>query len=158
MTEWFDNLSHRDRWIVIVGGIVTVLLLFWALVLDPLALSTENAERRLAAKQNELSALMVIQRKVSRVKTTSGGRPRSTGSLLGVVDRSIRTAGLRDDLKRITPDGKTRVRLWFDNVAFDRFIGLLANLQQQEGIQVDQLSVSRQPTFGYVRVSVTLQR
>lgn len=158
MKHWFEQLGSRERWIVIAGGLLTLLVLYWALVLDPLSAARTNADRQLMKANSELGKIQQISTRVNEIRTTQGGRKRVSGSLLGIVDRSIRSAGMRDEVKRLTPDGSNRVRLWFDSVRFDNLITLFADLQEQAGISVDQLSVSRLQDAGYVRASVTLLR
>ena len=35
MKEWFDNLAPRERLVVSAGGVLVLIVLFWAIVLAP---------------------------------------------------------------------------------------------------------------------------
>ena len=159
MKEWFEQLSQRERWVLIGGAVFVALLLLYLLVLEPVARARDSTATRLGASQRLFSSLQHIAAEASVARAAGTRAPSAAGgSLLSVVDRSSREAGIRQQVTRLTPEGQDRVRLWFEQVSFDRMIGWLAGLQQQDGVQVEQLSAAPQGNAGYARVSVTLVR
>jgi len=62
MKDWFDNLQPRERMIVMVGGAITLLILLWALIWNPITTRTAelrdevNTDRELLAWMQDASA------------------------------------------------------------------------------------------------------
>ena len=75
---------------------------------------------------------------------------------LGVVDGSARQAGLGSAMKRVKPDGKSGVRVWFEGVSFDSLVGWLATLSDQQ-VTVRSLSLERPGEPGRVNAQLTLE-
>jgi general secretion pathway protein M len=77
-------------------------------------------------------------------------------SLLSLVDRSAREAGMGEGLNRVEPEGKQTVRVWLNDIAFDVMIPWLAELNKTQGVIPESLVVDRQVTSGRVNVRLVL--
>jgi general secretion pathway protein M len=154
--QWFDGLSERERTLVYVAGaIVTVAVLFALLVL-PFHAAERKIARRVEQKTADLAWLKQVAPQVS--VAAARGPVQGTGeSLVVLVDRTARAAGLGASLRDQAPEGNRGVRLRLEAASFDTLMTWLASLQQQYGVSVDSAVVDRTAP-GIVNASVSLSR
>ena len=154
--DWLNNLSVRERNLVyLAAGLVGIALLYLLLVL-PL----RTANTRLAARVDQKSAdLAWMQGAVASVQAAASGAT-GTGnkneSLVVLVDRTAREAGLGRAVRDQSPSGSNGLRLRLEAAPFDVFVVWLSSLQQQYGVSVDSASIDATPTSGLINASLTL--
>jgi general secretion pathway protein M len=66
---------------------------------------------------------------------------RSGESLVVVVDRTAREAGLGTALRDQSPSGNSGLRLRLEAAPFDTLVTWLANLQQQHGVGIEAATI-----------------
>ncbi|MDX1515806.1 MAG: type II secretion system protein M [Woeseiaceae bacterium] len=161
MRDWYDNLEQREQLFVAVGGVVLILILFWALIWLPLSRAHEAAQANVARWQNSLSELQMISARVqSGDASQSASRPIALDeSPVVIVDRSLRERSLNNTVKRQqpTPNG---IRVEFENVAFDQLVVWLGELQTRYAmdVQAGSLSLASRAGPGRINASLTLER
>lgn len=138
MKAWFDSLELRERRMLIVGGVLLAITLFYVAVWEPLEHGVE-AQRQRNAEQQAL--LQWMQQAVSEVKQLRGasGRPAQLAkgqSLLAAIDRAARANQLGGALKRVQPDGSNRARVWLEGASFDKLVRWIDSLQRRQGVRV----------------------
>jgi len=112
----------------------------------------------------EASALLAdIERVAARFGVRPGGESPAgtaagTESLVVLVDRSTRAAGLGAYLKRNEPEGNTGIRLRFEDVPFDGLISWLADLQATQGVGVVAATADPGQEPGRVTANIQLAR
>jgi general secretion pathway protein M len=157
MKDWWLGLEARERRLITVGGAAALVLVIYALILDPL-LSGLSHRRQAVAEQR--STLAWMQQAVGQVAQLRSAGPRAANlggrSLLGLVDGSAREAGLGGALKRVKPDGSTGVRVWFEGVRFDDLVGWLGRLEAQQ-VSVRSITLDRPGEPGRVNAQLTLE-
>ena len=94
----------------------------------------------------------------SRLAALPAPRPRSDASLLLLVNRSVRDAGLSGFLEEGAADGESRVRLRLRDAPFPQVSAWLAGLAVQEGIRTVSADIERGPAPGIIQVSLVLER
>jgi general secretion pathway protein M len=160
MKAWLDSLAARERVMVIAGAAALVLFLIYALIWSPLRsgyleMQETVVEQRDTAVWMEQSAQRLAQLKRSRGSAASGLRGQS---LLAVADRTARSGGLADALKRVEPEGRDNVKVWLEGASFDVLVGWLAALGKQHGVSVNTATLERvSETTGRVNARLTLQ-
>lgn len=161
MKEWYNNLEQRERRILIAGAIALIIMLLYLLVWEPLvdkslALEKSNKDNQALISWMEQSANEVRE---LQAKIKAGGpSSRSKGqSLLGIIDRTAKQAKLGNTVKRVQPDGKTKARVWLENVSFNEMIKWLENLQRREGIHIDTSVIEKQDEAGLVNARLVLE-
>jgi general secretion pathway protein M len=77
-------------------------------------------------------------------------------SLVGLVDRTAREAGLGAAVRDQSPNGDNGLRLRLEGAQFDVMIAWLASLQQQHGVTVDSANIDAATAPGLVNASLTL--
>lgn len=133
--DWLANLSPRERNLVyLAGGLLAIALLYLALVL-PFTASTRKLSSRVEQKTADLTWM---RQAAPQAMAAAGAATRNTGeSLVVVVDRTAREAGLGGALRDQSPSGDGGVRLRIEGAAFDTLVTWLATLQQQHGVAID---------------------
>lgn len=151
--ESFAALPVRQQRLV-VGGIVMAIVLLIVAVLVPLDHSVASAQQRLAKKRADLQWMQGVAPELA----TAPAPPSDSGeSLLVIIDRSAREAGLGSALTGSDPGtgGSLAVRL--QKAPFDTLIAWLARLAQQNGIVVESATIDGAGAPGLVNAAVVLR-
>lgn len=156
MNAWWGSLSARDRRIASIGAALSLLLLGWALLWEPLQRSRDEwRERAIAADRAaawmRLAAPQVAEHGAAPVAVNDGR------SLLARVDAGARENGLGGVLMRVDPVSATEVRALFQQAPFDRLVDWLSVLGAQSGVRVEALSATRVSGVGLVDARVGLR-
>jgi general secretion pathway protein M len=77
-------------------------------------------------------------------------------SLLNVASSQAKEFALK--FKRFQPEDDQVLRIWLENVPFNRLLGWLHTLKKDNGVTVQKISVDRQDVSGRADATVTLQR
>ncbi len=152
MMDWFNSLETRDRRAVIAAVVALVVAAFYFLFLGPqiesrrtLSQDIERQRESLAWMLGAAAEVNVLQADDAQVITRRAGK-----SLLGLVDRTARSASLSQAITRMEPQGKQRVRLWLTEAEFDKVVSWLGQLRKQHGMQVSSLDLERGKAPGRV--------
>jgi general secretion pathway protein M len=138
--DWFENLSERERNLVYgAGALLGVALVYLVLVL-PFQTSGKRMSSRVAQKTTDLAWMQASapQAMAAAGIAQAGG---SGESLVVLVDRTAREAGLGNSLRDQSPDGNNGLRLRVEGASFDTLVTWLANLQQQHGVSIEAATV-----------------
>ena len=150
----FDSLDQREQRMVIAGaGVVTLLLVFGVIL--PLDRSVAHAQARLASKQLDLAWM----RGVAPELVAAGPAPAqitSERSMLVVVDRAAREAGLGTSLTSSEPSGAGGLSVRLEKAPFDAVVAWLARLSEQEGMRVDSATMDNAGAPGVVNAGIVL--
>jgi general secretion pathway protein M len=151
----YDTLSAREQQLVKFGGIAALAILIFGVLL-PLDSSVAKAQSRVSRKQADL----VWMRGAAPVLATLG--PTHQGgngeSLLVIVDRSAREAGLGSALAGTEPSGPGGIQVRLEKASFDAMIGWLSRLSQQSGIGVDGATIDTAGAPGLVNAAIVLRQ
>jgi len=150
--ESLAMLAPRERRMVFLGGgLALVLLVFGVLV--PLDRSVAHAQQRLAKKHADLAWMQSVAPEIA----ASAPPPAATGeSLLVIVDRSAREAGLANSLAGSEPGASGSLSVRLEKAPFDALIAWLARLAQQNGVAVDSATIERAGAPGQVNAAIVL--
>ncbi len=159
LRDWFGALEQREQRVLLAGAGILLVLLLYVLIWQPLQSRHERAANGVVSGQATLGWMLEAAAEVRALQGsgTSAGNGLEGRSLLAVVDQSARRTGLGDALKRVEPEGAGAVRVWLEAASFDQMIGWLAGLSQQQGVQVDVISIERGDATGRVNARLTLQ-
>jgi general secretion pathway protein M len=150
----FDSLNQREQRMVIVGGVCVVLLVIFGIIV-PLDRSVAHAQTRLAAKQLDLAWM----RGVAPELAAAGPAPTqitSERSMIVIVDRAARDAGLGTALTSSEPSGAGGLSVRLEKAPFDSVVAWLARLSEQEGMRVDSATMDNAGAPGVVNAGIVL--
>lgn len=159
MKQWFWQLAPRERLLVSIAGGLLIFTLIMVLGVRPIMNQNERGHRLVIDKR---ALLIELQQVASRLGPQTGGaQPIATDSdqsLVLVVDRTTRSSGIAQYLKRNQPDGDTSIRLRFENAPFDTLITWLSDLQSRHGMSVETANIDMSQQAGRVNCNLTLTR
>ena len=154
--ERWRQMSQRERTIVLVGGIVVGLSLFFVLVVDPLLAKLDRLERQAVRKQKDINELALL----SQEYTTKRNRlakaesrmpaPDSQFSLLTFMEEAATKARVRDWITGMQPQvqslaqgyQETAVDLRLEGVQLPELLALLVAIDQAPyDLQVRHLQI-----------------
>jgi general secretion pathway protein M len=154
---WLTGLSPRERTLVLAaGGLTLVAALYFAFVL-PLTAMTGRREARVEQKSADLAWMRQVAPAVGAAAASGGAADMPTGeSLVVLVDRTAREAGLGAALRDQSPNGEAGLRLRLEAAAFDQLIEWLGRLQQRHGVAIEAANFDATGNPGLVNASLTL--
>ncbi|HSX60280.1 MAG TPA: type II secretion system protein M [Tahibacter sp.] len=159
MREWWNARDARERRVLSIGGGVTAVLLFWALVWYPLQRSRAELRVRVETQRSDLAQMRSDSARVAQLRGL-GARAkveRQGKSLLALADATARGAQLANELRRVEPVGPKSVRVSLEGASFDAVADWLEGLSRDFGVVAADFSADRAEGNGRVNVRVTLE-
>ncbi|HTQ35703.1 MAG TPA: type II secretion system protein M [Steroidobacteraceae bacterium] len=155
LLDWYGKLPPRDRRILLAGAVAAGLILILLIVL-PLQRSLDQARDHLRQQQQDLAWM---QRIGPTLAAAGPEQPVSSGhdSLVVVIDRAARESGLGKALTGSTPAGNDALRVQFENADFNLLVGWLHRLSTQQGLHIEDASITGKDGSGLVNASVQLR-
>jgi general secretion pathway protein M len=150
--ESLATLSARERRMLALGGVAAVLLLVFGIIV-PLDRAVAHAQQRLAKKHADLAWMQSVAPELAGIAPPPAG---SGESLLVIVDRSAREAGLASSLAGSEPGATGSLSIRLEKAPFDTLVGWLARLAQQNGVAVDSATIERAGAPGLVNAAIVL--
>lgn len=161
MKTWWVGLPSRQQTLLMALAVVVVGVLFFVGVWEPLKEALEARRAEVAYHQNTLNSLAEARSDIEALRDHQSRISIDPNqSLLRLADESARAAGLAGSLTRIEPVNENQVNVWLDGARFDEVMAWLSALSVSSGIQVQQMSATRQMDDSKVdvRVSLLLER
>lgn len=159
LTDWFGGLSARERLIVLGGAVLVLLTAIYVLALEPFYSAVAARADRVERKEADLAWMRSV---APEVQALGASVPVSAGpsdeSLVVLVDRTAREAGLGTALTGQTPNGQTGIRVRMEGAAFDLVMTWLGSLQSSQAVSVESAQFDRTGTPGQVNASIVLNR
>ena len=155
MKDWYLRQTPRDRLIVVVVGTLVVLGLLYALLWYPLETRLARAERAIETKTETLEFLQAGAARLAASGGGDGERRTSDKAPYLLIDEVIRNAGINPP-ERVEPNGADGARVQFSEVAFDRLVMVLAELELY-GLEVANMTLTRKEE-GTVSARFTMER
>ena len=159
MFDYFKTLTQSERTALIIASIFVIIFLIYQLVFSPLQNAIDKKQQLLNNKTqtlhwlqvNSVEYLRLNKNKPRQTKTHSGE------SLLTIIDQTTVKLDVRSFIRRIDPEGKNQVQIWFERINFDDLIHLLNILQRNNNIRVVSLAVNRQTELALVDARITVK-
>ena len=153
--DWLNNLSRRERNLVYAAATLLAIALAYLVFVLPLQTANERLEGRVEQKMSDLSWMQQAAGQGGAAAARGGSEAGSDESLVVLVDRTAREAGLGGTVRDQSPSGSNGLRLRLEAAPFDVVVVWLSSLEQQYGVRVDAASVDSTPTSGLVNASLT---
>jgi|APFre7841882724_1041349.scaffolds.fasta_scaffold00086_13 general secretion pathway protein M len=156
LRDWLAGLAPRERNLVyLAGGLAAIALAYLVLVL-PLTTAAARREARIEQKTADLAWMRQVAPQVAAAAAVGGAAAGSEESLVVLVDRTGREAGIGSAIRDQSPSGDLGLRLRLESASFDVLVAWLASLQQQYGVRVDAATIDAAGSPGLVNASITL--
>ena len=152
LAAWWHQRGAREQRVLAAGGGVLCLLVLWLLGVEPLAAKAANAGRQLGAERATGAWLAGLA-----PATPPAPAPLADGeTALGVLNESLRAAGLESALKRLAPSGDAAFELGLEGADWRAFAGWLQNLVETRGARVTAAHLEKTTTPGQVNGTLSL--
>lgn len=161
MKAWWTALPLRQQRLLMALVLVVVGVLFFVGIWEPLTQAREARRAEVVYHQQTLNALEAARSDIQALRDHQSRIAIDPNqSLLRLADESAREAGLAGALTRIEPASENQVNVWLEGARFDEVMAWLSALAVSSGIQVEQMSATRQMDGSEVdvRVSLLLER
>lgn len=138
MKAWFEGLASREQHLLIISVAVLLILFLYVGAWEPLQQRVETLHSSNADQQALLGWMRNTAQEIQQRRGAGNDRSRvaSGQSLLSLVDKTARSGGLGEALKRVQPDGQQRVGVWLEGASFDDLMRWLSSLGKTHGIGV----------------------
>ncbi|NGX16518.1 type II secretion system protein M [Wenzhouxiangella sp. XN24] len=159
MKDWFLGLEPRERMFVSIGGVLVAIMLVWGLMISPLYGASAAVEQRLDTKRDTLAFLRRAAVELAgRADAPLAGPDLSGQSLVVIVDRSARAAGLGDALTRNQPVGEDGIRVRLENAPFESVARWLEAIDTSAGLAIESATFDRTAAAGRVNAGLVLRQ
>jgi general secretion pathway protein M len=156
LTDWLQSLEQRERILVCTAAVLLAIFLAYFAVLAPFANAVNSRMARVERKQQDLAWLKGIAPTLRSLATSQPAG--SNESLVVLIDRTARQAGLASAVTSQTPNGDRGMRVRLESANFDTLVAWLSSLQQQYGVSVESAAIDRSEKSGIVNASLVLTR
>lgn len=158
ITEWLEQMSPRERIMVIGCAVFVVLAALWVFGVQPVLKHSAGLEQRVTDKRAQLANLQEL---AGQVRLGGGSAPAAVQggnqSLVVIIDRTTREKQLAGYLKRNQPEGPGSVRIRIEGAPFDAVVAWLGDLNNRYGMKATSANFDRAGT-GRVNASIVLGR
>jgi general secretion pathway protein M len=155
LRNWLAGLAPRERNLVYAAGGLAIIALLYILLVLPITTLAAKRAARVEQKTADLAWMRQVAPQVAAA-AAAGAAAGSGESLVVLVDRTGREAGLGSALRDQSPSGDQGLRLRLEAASFDVLVVWLASLQQQHGVKVEAATIDATATPGLVNASLTL--
>lgn len=159
LKDKFNSLQPRERWVVLGGAILVLVVAVYVFALAPLYSAIDAQAKRVAQKEGDLAWLRSVSGEVAVLSAAQPSRPGpSNESLVVLIDRAARECGLSNSLTGQTPNGERGIRVRLEAAEFDKLMVCLGTLQQVHAIDVESATIDRTAKPGLVNANLVLTR
>lgn len=159
MQEWWFNLSLREKQTVSLGIAVTIMALLYGLVWSPLHHRVSALREQIQHQQQLLSWMQTTDQQIQAAAkmTQLATVTHNPASWLSIAQDSIKQTPLAKNLTQLVQADNDSVKLTFQQVDFDLLMSWLTELWHQQGLVINQLTVTAGSTPGIVEAEFILK-
>lgn len=155
-TTWWRGLQPRERTLISVGAAVLAVLFFYLLLWAPLHRELDRLRADTPKAAEQLAWMRSQAGRVNQLRAQSPTQLKG-GGLLSFVEQSATAFNIKQNIKRVEPEGANAVRLVVDGVSFNNLVSWLGNLHKQGGVRVDNATFEAQASPGIVNARLLLR-
>ncbi len=140
MTKWWATLQDREKKALGFGVIGLVVMGGYLFLVEPFMEQRDLLTTRVAAQKNLKTHLEGVAQEAKSLRSNASGAKKLSGSgrdtLLAVISKTSRQNGIKESMKRITPEGSDKARIWLEGASFDQMILWVMAVNKTYGIKV----------------------
>lgn len=149
LKQRYKQLSEREQRIVLIGGIVLIIFLFYALIWSPLQQSVQQGRNAVSSQQKLLTWMQANANKAIQLRRGgSTNRPTFTGSLPQAVNQLAQRYQIA--IARMQPQGDT-LQIWVDQAPFNDTIAWLKSIEDK-GINILDVDFAEVNQPGQIKI------
>lgn len=155
--NWFYQQSRRDQIALIIGGTAVLLCAIWLLLLAPLAKATNDYALRYEGAKRSLAEVKSLAAELQYQQSTQNKQANRGRSNIGeLVSRVTNANNL--SLTSSNPSGIDRLSVRFDNAPYENLMQWLYELEVDNQVQIEQLTLTSSGQPGFVAATIRLRK
>jgi len=147
-----QNLTTREKLILVFAVVALSSLSFHALIWQPLSQQTIELTEQLEQAQDDLGWM---EQNIGRLKANVKKPKNIQGSVVSWLDLKINKHQLKESLKRIKPRGDNAVKIWLEQANVKQLMQFLGDVSQYE-INIEALKMIALDELGVVDANLVL--
>lgn len=153
LKTWYSGLQQREQTMVVALGLSLAILLLFLIIVLPMRSYFTSLNDDLSYYENQLAT---VKKQVAAIKSAGPAKVNNENiSLNQLVNQTAKSFGL--SFSRIEERERNKeIQLRLDNVEFDQLLRWISLLEQDRGLVVDTLRVSKKDAVGKVDASIKL--
>lgn len=152
---YIEQLNTRERYLLLLTGLVLAFYIFYTLLYSPLANSVVRKQLILFENKQTLlwmEGVYAQHHKIQRPEVLSSEK------LLYLLSNQLKTSNLKDFAYQIEQTGSGDIHLTFAQVAYNEFLQWLWFFCGKHALIVKQFTATAKNYSGVVKISVTLSQ
>jgi general secretion pathway protein M len=159
LKDWFNGLQPRERLIIAGGAILVLLTALYLFALAPFYTAVAKRTDSVSQKRADLAWMRSVAGEMQALAANQPMMATPTDeSLVVLVDRTAREAGLSSALTGQTPSGENGIRVRLEAAGFDMAMMWLGNLVLSHNVDIESATFDRAATPGLVNINLVLNR
>ncbi|TRY33275.1 type II secretion system protein GspM [Aliiglaciecola sp. M165] len=144
----FQQLSEREKVLVIVAGIFVVVFFFYFVVWAPMNDALATQRKNIQTKQTDLVWIKQNANRAVQLRAGSGASASFSGSLPQAVNQTASRVNIA--ISRMQPQGE-ELKVWVDQAPFNDVLSWLQSLEAR-GIRIINVDLAEADSPGMVKV------
>jgi general secretion pathway protein M len=153
LNRW-RQYNLREQAMLLLGAALVGAFLFWFALLKPVQSAVERQQLLNQASQSSLQRVRQLAAQLQQLQSSGSGESRG-GDLIQLVDSSLRQNNLR--MSGFQPGSDGSVSLRFDNVLYGGLLQWLYEMEINQGVVVEELSLRQGNAVGEVAATVRMR-
>lgn len=153
MNKW-QQFNLREQAILLLGAAIVGVFLLWFALLKPVQTAVERQQLLNQAGHSSLQRVRQLAAQLQQLQSNTIGESRD-GDLVQLVDSSLRQNNLR--MSGFQPGSDGSVSLRFDNVRYEGLLQWLYEMEINQGVVVEELSLRQGNAAGEVAATVRMR-
>jgi len=149
MMDRFNNLTQREKIMVLVMLALIAMFILWQLVLAPLGRYHSTAEAAQIKAQNDR---VFTEQNIGRLNLNAA--PKGTAPFSRTVLINMTRAAGIDRVSRIQPQPNGDIKVWIDDAFTPQIFTLLNNIEAQYATRITGAQMTRQDN-GFISVQIS---
>ena len=154
----YEGMPQRDRAAVKILALVLLLTALYFIAWKPAQGYMDDAKSELDHNTSLLALVNDNKSVLSSISRKSGASASTkvldSQQLVSSVTNMAKKKGIA--LKRFEPSGGNKLKVWVDDVSFDKMVTWLISLKKSLGVTVEQVTIEKDDAPGLVSARLTL--
>lgn len=156
LARYWPVRTVQERRAILAAAVVVVPALFYLLLWHPAHVAVEKLQRSVPKLHAQAARLQEQAVEAEALRHRSQPALLDAGNLKTTIEESAQRQLLRDSISSLTVQDGNTVRITLDSVSFAQWLKWLHELQREQHIRADSVSVAALPQPGMVSVNATL--
>jgi general secretion pathway protein M len=153
---YWSSRSVQERRAVLVAAVIVLPALFYLLLWHPAHVAVEKLQRSVPTLRAQAAHMREQVTEVEALRHRPQPAQLESGNLKAAIEESAQRQLMKDALNSLTVQDNSTVRITMDSVSFAQWLKWLHELQHEQHIRAESVSIAALAQPGLVAVSATL--